>query len=43
MAEESKDSKFSFRAYDAESDDLEQIINLIESELSEPYIIVEST
>ncbi|PLW19340.1 hypothetical protein PCANC_04527 [Puccinia coronata f. sp. avenae] len=39
MAEESKDSKFSFRAYDAESDDLEQIINLIESELSEPYII----
>lgn len=32
-------SKFFFRAYDADSDDLDQIINLMEGELSEPYII----
>ncbi|OAV95124.1 hypothetical protein PTTG_12113 [Puccinia triticina 1-1 BBBD Race 1] len=31
--------KISFRAYDGESDDLNEIINLMESELSEPYII----
>ncbi|KAI9620088.1 hypothetical protein KEM48_008363 [Puccinia striiformis f. sp. tritici PST-130] len=35
-------SKLSYRAYDAQTgDDLTQIINLMESELSEPYIIVE--
>ncbi|KAH9465010.1 hypothetical protein Pst134EB_004502 [Puccinia striiformis f. sp. tritici] len=33
-------SKLSYRAYDAQTgDDLTQIINLMESELSEPYII----
>jgi hypothetical protein len=40
MAEQ---AKISYRAYDGESDDLNEIINLMESELSEPYIIVEPT
>ncbi|KAA1087849.1 N-alpha-acetyltransferase mak3 [Puccinia graminis f. sp. tritici] len=37
MAEQQ--ARISYRAYDGESDDLNQIINLMESELSEPYII----
>jgi len=38
MAEQCKQAMV-FRPYDPDSDDLNQIINLVESELSEPYII----
>ncbi|KNZ53795.1 ribosomal-protein-alanine N-acetyltransferase [Puccinia sorghi] len=40
MTEQCKQA-VAFRPYDADSEDLNQIINLVESELSEPYIIVE--
>lgn len=38
MTEQCKQA-VAFRPYDADSEDLNQIINLVESELSEPYII----